>query len=106
MTETVAAALHNSTTGSSIDDKVLAWMLATRLSLLTSSKRSWLEASRANAWTKRTPAYDSANSPVSVATVTRERRYATLAFSVKIHTAMTISGITAKVTRARLGARK
>ena len=70
----MAAALQSSTTGNSIDDNVLAWMLATRLSLLTSSKCSVLEASRANACTTRTPAYDSANSPVRVATVTRERR--------------------------------
>src|SRR5207248_1779544 len=104
ITETVAAALHNSTTGSSIDDSVLAWMFAMRLSLFNSSKCSWLGASRANACTTRTPANDSANSPVRTATVMRDLLYATLAFSVKIHTAMTITGMTAKVTSASLGA--
>ena len=66
-TATVATTPRNSIDGKNTDEIRCATTLASRLSMLSSSKRAWKADSRRNDWTTAMPATDSARCAVTIA---------------------------------------
>ncbi|OQA13283.1 MAG: hypothetical protein BWY63_03524 [Chloroflexi bacterium ADurb.Bin360] len=102
-TTAVARIPRNSTPGRNVSDSDIALMKASRLALLTLSKRSSEAPSCAKAWMTRIPERSSARSPITAAVLERVWRKAMRARRENHIVINTMSGTTLNAKSARCG---